>query len=86
MIASSLPSHPLDLLPTPVIRSFDVELEFYGTKRRHELMPGGSGVPVTASNRHKYVELYVEWLLSRSVEKQFGAFAHGFHQVSYLDP
>ena len=64
------------------LRSFDVEFEYYGAARHHELLPGGSKVPVTAANRKRYVELYVEWLLSRSVEKQFSAFAHGFHQVS----
>ena len=39
-------------------------------------------MPVTAANRRQYVQLYCEWLLSRSVEKQFSAFAHGFHQVA----
>ena len=41
-------------------------------------------MPVTAANRRQYVQLYCEWLLSRSVEKQFSAFAHGFHQVAQV--
>jgi hypothetical protein len=62
-------------------RAFEVEYEYYGVMKREELLPGGSKTPVTNANRAQYVELYTDWLLSRSVEKQFNAFAHGFHQV-----
>lgn len=40
-----------------------------------------STTPAKRFNALQYVELYTEWLLSKSVEKQFHAFAHGFHQV-----
>ena len=61
-----------------------MEYEYYGAVKRHELLPGGSRLAVTAENRQRYVELYTEWLLTRSIQKQFEAFAHGFHQVNSL--
>ena len=41
------------------------------------LCPGGENVPVTEENRREFVDLYVRWWLSDSVEKQFEAFAKG---------
>ena len=37
--------------------------------------------PVTAANREEYVQLYTEWVLNKSISKQFDAFSKGFHQV-----
>ncbi|KAL6753460.1 hypothetical protein V8C86DRAFT_3019437 [Haematococcus lacustris] len=62
-------------------RTFEVEYDFFGDMRKVELLPGGSLTPVTAANRQQYVQLYCEWLLTKSIAKQFTAFAHGFHQV-----
>jgi len=36
---------------------------------------------VTNQSRHEYVELYTKYLFEDSVEKQFQAFAKGFHMV-----
>ena len=63
------------------LRSFDVEYDYYGELRRHELKPGGSQVAVTNDNRQEYVDLYTKWLLHDSIGNQFAAFAHGFHEV-----
>ena len=63
------------------LRSFDVEYDYYGELRRHELKPGGSQVAVTSDNRQEYVDLYTKWLLHDSIGNQFAAFAHGFHEV-----
>lgn len=48
-----------------------------------ELLPGGSNIIVTAENREMYVDLYVEYLLDKSIETQFNAFAKGFHKVLF---
>ena len=42
---------------------------------------GGSEIPVTGENREEYVQLYVDWVLNKSIETQFTAFAEGFDQV-----
>jgi ubiquitin-protein ligase E3 A len=62
-------------------RAFDVEIEAYGEKKVIELIPGGSDVLVTGDNRADYVRRYSEWILTGSVETQFGAFQRGFAQV-----
>lgn len=58
-----------------------MEYEFYGAMRTAELVPGGASTPVTSHNRAEYVEAYTRWALTDSVQAQFRAFAHGFHQV-----
>lgn len=63
-------------------RSFDVEYDYFGELRTQELQPGGSGLPVTNANRLEFVQLYTKWLLHDSVQAQFAAFAHGFHEAS----
>jgi hypothetical protein len=39
---------------------------------------GGADIPVTAENVREYVELYVDWVLTKSIEPHFAAFRHGF--------
>ena len=60
---------------------FEVETDCYGQKVKHELVTGGSSRPVTSSNRREYVELYSDFILNKSVERSFSAFAHGFMMV-----
>jgi len=40
---------------------------------------------VTSENRAEYVELYVEYISTKSVSKQYDAFHHGFHSVCGRD-
>lgn len=58
-----------------------MEYEFFGDMVKAELVPGGSSIPVTSANRQQYVDVYCEWLLTKSIEQQFRAFFQGFHQV-----
>ncbi|KAL3127596.1 putative e3 ubiquitin-protein ligase [Cryptosporidium hominis] len=37
--------------------------------------------PVTICNVHRYVELYLDWFLNKSIESQFRAFYNGFQSV-----
>ena len=46
-----------------------------------DLKPNGASIPVTNANRQEFVDLYIKWLLTESVAKQFDAFARGFHRV-----
>ncbi|KAG0150221.1 hypothetical protein CROQUDRAFT_38584 [Cronartium quercuum f. sp. fusiforme G11] len=59
------------------------EYERYdGTVVEVPLTPGGEAIPVTASNRGRFVDLYVDFHLNRSVYQQFSAFKEGFDAVA----
>uniref|UniRef100_A0A4W5P1Q4 HECT-type E3 ubiquitin transferase n=1 Tax=Hucho hucho TaxID=62062 RepID=A0A4W5P1Q4_9TELE len=45
-----------------------------------ELIPNGEEVPVTMVNRKKYVDLFVDMKLNKSVQSQFADFEKGFHK------
>lgn len=51
----------------------------------HTLKENGENIPVTHENKEEYVELYVEFLLNKSVENQFKAFNQGFQKVHGSD-
>ncbi|KAJ8383051.1 hypothetical protein SKAU_G00038290 [Synaphobranchus kaupii] len=55
-----------------------LDLDF--TAKGHEIVPNGREIPVTKSNRQKYVETYVDFIFNKSVEKQFTDFLKGFSQ------
>ncbi|PNH10977.1 Ubiquitin-protein ligase E3A, partial [Tetrabaena socialis] len=57
----------------------EVEQEMgFGEVEAVNLLPGGGELPVTASNRRLYVELYVRHLLQDSIAAQFAPFHRGF--------
>ena len=62
-------------------RNFEYSHEVFGEIKTAELKPGGSLIPVTSDNRAEYVALYVDYVLNKSVSRQYAAFHHGFHQV-----
>ncbi|CAG4993690.1 unnamed protein product [Parnassius apollo] len=47
----------------------------------HMLKENGENIPVTHENKEEYVELYVDFLLNKSVQNQFKAFNQGFQKV-----
>lgn len=65
----------------PFRRNFEVQYDSFGQQSTTPLIPGGSSIAVTGSNRALYVERLVDWTLKESVESQFSAFSSGFHQV-----
>ncbi|KAF6035865.1 HECTD2 [Bugula neritina] len=46
-----------------------------------ELVKGGAEMAVTNENRQGYVDLYLDWILNKSIYLVFRAFYHGFHSV-----
>ncbi|XP_076173074.1 HECT and RLD domain containing E3 ubiquitin ligase 4 isoform X2 [Ptiloglossa arizonensis] len=60
---------------------FEVVREVFGEKIIHELIPEGSKVPVTLKNKQQFVDLYVDYVLNKSVESHFQEFYKGFHKV-----
>jgi len=65
--------------------SFQISYQYLGQVITHDLKPGGSSIPVSASNREEYIELYTKFLLEDSVEKQFAEFYKGFKMVCSSD-
>ncbi|XP_026672960.1 probable E3 ubiquitin-protein ligase HERC4 isoform X2 [Ceratina calcarata] len=61
--------------------NFEVVRDVFGEKRIYELIPGGSKVPVTLKNKKQFVDLYVDYILNKSVEPHFQEFYKGFHKV-----
>jgi len=62
-------------------RTWEVTWDGLGARRRHELVPGGRDLPVTAENKEAYVAAHVRWLLVGSVAPQFDPFLRGFLRV-----
>ncbi|KAM4607024.1 putative E3 ubiquitin-protein ligase HECTD2 [Polymixia lowei] len=65
--------------------TFQVFQEDMGVIRAYNLKPGGDKTPVTKQNRKEYIQLYIDFLLNKSIYKQFAAFYHGFHSVCASD-
>ncbi|XP_063048048.1 probable E3 ubiquitin-protein ligase HECTD2 [Engraulis encrasicolus] len=65
--------------------SFQIFQEEMGIVKAYNLKPGGDKIPVTKLNRKEYVQLYVDFLLNKSIYKQFAAFYYGFHGVCASD-
>ncbi|MGH0117321.1 UNVERIFIED_CONTAM: hypothetical protein FKN15_013844 [Acipenser sinensis] len=61
--------------------TFQVFQEEFGILKSYNLKPGGDRIPVTNQNRQEYVQLYVDFLLNKSMYNQFAAFYYGFHSV-----
>lgn len=61
--------------------TFQVSQEELGTIKSYNLKPGGDKILVTKQNRKEYVQLYIDFLLNKSIYKQFAAFYYGFHSV-----
>ncbi|CAJ0766823.1 24634_t:CDS:10 [Entrophospora sp. SA101] len=62
-------------------RDFVVAYEAFGDVKRVPLIPGGFDIPVTNANRQQFVDLYVDFILNKSISKQFEPFKLGFEQV-----
>eukprot|EP00743_Colponemidia_sp_Colp-15_P004177 GILK01004507.1.p1 GENE.GILK01004507.1~~GILK01004507.1.p1 ORF type:complete len:764 (-),score=138.27 GILK01004507.1:85-2061(-) len=63
------------------LRTFQVSYEAFGEVKYADLKENGQNIPVTNENKQEYVDLYVKWFLTDSVESQFRAFYRGFHNV-----
>jgi ubiquitin-protein ligase E3 A len=61
--------------------TFQLSHEVFGEIQTIDLVENGGEKPVTNDNRAEYVALYVDWILNKSIESQFSAFARGFRKV-----
>ncbi|XP_017772086.1 PREDICTED: ubiquitin-protein ligase E3A isoform X2 [Nicrophorus vespilloides] len=55
--------------------------DVFGTLLHHDLMENGDQTAVNQNNKREFVKLYADFLLNKSVEKQFKAFYKGFQMV-----
>ena len=58
--------------------TFDTTIEVDGERKTVPIIDGMDGVDVTNQNAERYVKAYVNFVLSRSVQRQFNAFRRGF--------
>ncbi|KAI5119417.1 hypothetical protein M0805_009868 [Coniferiporia weirii] len=61
--------------------TFTTAEERFGEMVTIELKPGGADVPVTEENKKEYVDLVVEYRISKRVQEQFEAFMSGFNEL-----
>ncbi|KAH8614044.1 protein of unknown function (DUF4414) HECT domain [Trypanosoma vivax] len=60
---------------------FTVSCERFGVIQETELLPNGSQIAVTNSNKSKYVRLRCEFHMTRQIEQQMEEFLKGFYTV-----
>jgi E3 ubiquitin-protein ligase HECTD2 len=60
---------------------FVAQVDRYGQAVSVPLCPNGEKKPVTNTNRHEFVSLYVTYLLDIAVQRQFEPFKRGFYTV-----
>lgn len=69
---------------TDLCLDFSVEDDTFGARSVHSLVPGGSQVAVTDSNKLHYIHLAADWHLNGRLGASSAAFARGLAQVFYL--
>uniref|UniRef100_A0AAQ4QF58 HECT-type E3 ubiquitin transferase n=1 Tax=Gasterosteus aculeatus aculeatus TaxID=481459 RepID=A0AAQ4QF58_GASAC len=60
--------------------------DLFGNPMLHDLKEEGDQIPVTADNRQEFVDTYADYVLNKSVERQFKAFRKGFLMVTKESP
>ncbi|XP_072390654.1 ubiquitin-protein ligase E3A [Diabrotica undecimpunctata] len=55
--------------------------DVFGCTINYDLKENGEKISVTQENKYEFVDLYANFLLNKSVEKQFSAFYKGFQMV-----
>ncbi|KAK7075175.1 WW domain containing E3 ubiquitin protein ligase 1 [Halocaridina rubra] len=65
--------------------SFSTDFEVLGKIEEVELKPGGKDIVVTQENKEEYIELMMQWRLTRGQEAQTRHFLEGFSEVVPLE-
>jgi ubiquitin-protein ligase E3 A len=60
--------------------------DVFGSLSFHELKENGDEMYVTQENKKEFADLYADFLLNKSVERQFNAFRRGFQMVTDESP
>uniref|UniRef100_A0A674NRI9 Ubiquitin-protein ligase E3A n=1 Tax=Takifugu rubripes TaxID=31033 RepID=A0A674NRI9_TAKRU len=62
------------------------QTDLFGNPLMYDLRENGDKIPVTNENRKEFVAQYADYMVNKSVEKQFKAFRRGFHMVTNESP
>ncbi|XP_071018219.1 ubiquitin-protein ligase E3A-like isoform X2 [Oncorhynchus clarkii lewisi] len=62
------------------------QTDLFGDPITYDLKENGDKIPVSADNRKEFVSLYSDYILNKSVERQFKAFRRGFQMVTNESP
>ncbi|XP_029564199.1 ubiquitin-protein ligase E3A isoform X4 [Salmo trutta] len=62
------------------------QTDLFGEPITYDLKENGDKIPVNADNRKEFVSLYGDYILNKSVERQFKAFRRGFQMVTNESP
>ncbi|CRK96978.1 CLUMA_CG010297, isoform A [Clunio marinus] len=60
--------------------------DVFGSSLKHNLKKDGDKIFVNHFNKQEFVELYADFLMNKSIEKQFKAFKKGFRMVTDESP
>ncbi|KAH3713647.1 ubiquitin-protein ligase E3A-like [Dreissena polymorpha] len=60
--------------------------DVFGSTITHELRENGDSIPVTQENKRVFVDMYADFILNKSIERQFRAFRRGFAMVTNESP
>ena len=61
--------------------TFTIVEKRFGETVTIDLKPGGADIAITEENKKEYVDLMVEYYISKRVEDQFDAFISGFNEL-----
>lgn len=61
--------------------TFSVSDSAFGGHKEIDLIPNGKNINVTASNRHRYINMVAKYYLHDRIRLQAGAFFRGLHEV-----
>ncbi|OAD52622.1 Ubiquitin-protein ligase E3A [Eufriesea mexicana] len=76
-----------DDMPETFMQTFRVAYkDVFGSISFHDLKQNGDEVFVTQKNKKEFIDLYADFLLNKSVERQFKAFRRGFQMVTDESP
>uniref|UniRef100_A0AAG5CX39 E3 ubiquitin-protein ligase n=1 Tax=Anopheles atroparvus TaxID=41427 RepID=A0AAG5CX39_ANOAO len=63
--------------PAPLMLTFSVDEESFGTTNQRELKPNGADIEVTNENKDEYIRLVIDWRFEARVKEQMQAFLEG---------
>ncbi|XP_066585682.1 ubiquitin-protein ligase E3A [Prorops nasuta] len=84
---SELMNYTEDDIAETFMQTFRVAYkDVFGNISFHELKENGDELYVTQENKKEFLDLYADFLLNKSVERQFKAFKRGFQMVTDESP